>query len=756
MLRGILLFSLISIASFAQVKNEPGKGLAIRKATDEIVLDGKLSEASWQNADVAKDFFLNYPVDTALAEFQTEARVTFDDHHLYVSFICYDDDTPDVVQSLRRDFSFDSNDNMGVFIGPYNDGINGFYFITSPLGVQHEGTISGAGVGGDSYSETWDNKWYNKVVKEKDRWVAELAIPFKSFRYKGDAQEWNITFLRYDLKRNRTSSWIATPIQFIPASFAYSGKLKWEDKPPHQTMNVSLIPYVAGGLAKDSEARPAESTSDLRAGFDAKVGITPSLNLDLTVNPDFSQVEVDRQVINLTRFEFQFPERRQFFLENNDLYSGMGFPDARTFFSRRIGIARDSTGSLKRVPILYGARLSGSLSKKWRVSMLNMQTSKKESIGLPGQNFSAATVQHNFWKRSSIQASFVNKQSLQVTPSDSLKYFHEDLWFKKWNGSDSVNTLNKYNRVGTIDMELRSEDNTWYSSSFYSHSFDELSNSHNQSGGAFGTFTKRNITLYLGESFVQKNYNAEVGYVPTHGVYPGVLNYFVGGQGTFYPKESGLVNHGPFIDTQLSHLPTGTVTDKIVNPGWAFNFQNTAGLVLSYQYIYSQLTSTFSPIDENAYETFKEGEIYDWNNMRVRFVSDQRKTFRYELGTTYGGFYNGTNLNVTGSFNYRYQPYGSLSVAFDYNDLRLPDNYGSEKLFIVSPRMDLTLTDKIFLTTFVQYNTVADNMNLNARLQWRYKPASDFFIVYTENYLPAGLTSKNRALVFKLNYWLNI
>jgi hypothetical protein len=748
--------SLLTLVVSAQVKNEPGKPLSIQKATETIILDGKLDERSWLDAEVAKDFFLNYPVDTALAEFQTEARVTFDDHNFYVSFVCYDDATPDVVQSLRRDFDFDSNDNVTVIMGPYNDGINGFFFTTTPMGVQLEGTVSGAGLDGDSYNETWDNKWYNKVVKEKDRWTVELAIPFKSFRYKGDAMEWNITFMRYDLKRNRTSSWIATPIQFIPASFAYSGKLAWKEKPPHHATNISLIPYIAGGIATDNEVTPIETTKDLRVGFDAKVGITPSLNLDLTVNPDFSQVEVDQQVINLTRFEFQFPERRQFFLENNDLYSGMGFPDARTFFSRRIGIALDSSDNLQRVPILYGARVSGSLSKEWRVSALNMQTREKESIGLPQQNFGVATVQRNFWKQSSIQLSFVNKQSLGVTQGDSQRYFHKDLWFEKWNGTDSVKSLNKYNRVASVDLELRSEDNTWYTSAFYSHSFDDLSTSHNQAGGAFVTYTKRNINLYVGESFVQENFNAEVGYVPTRGVYPGIFNSFFGGQGTFYPKDKAVINHGPMLDTQLSHLPTGDVTDKMVSPGYQINFQNTSGLFVNFNYIYVRLTNTFSPIDEDKYLTFKEGEVYDWSNMRIGYSSDQRKTFRYELGTSYGGFYNGTNFNLTGEFNYRYQPYGSLSVGFDYNDLRLADGYGSEKLFIVSPRMDLTLTDKIFITTFVQYNTLADNMNLNARFQWRYKPASDFFIVYTENYLPTNLVSKNRALVFKLTYWFNL
>jgi hypothetical protein len=757
MQRGLILLLLVpTVWVSAQERNSPGKPLSIQRASDEIILDGQLQERSWQNADVARDFFLNYPVDTTHAEFQTEARVTFDDHNLYVSFVCYDDQTPDVVQSLRRDFDFDSNDNVTVIIGPYNDGINGFFFTVTPMGVQLEGTVAGAGASGDSYNDTWDNKWYNKVVKEKDRWVTELAIPFKSFRYKSDAREWNITFMRYDLKRNSTSSWIATPIQFIPASFAYSGKLVWKESPPEARTNISLIPYVAGGFAADKEVSPTERTEDLRAGFDAKVAITPSVNLDLTVNPDFSQVEVDQQVINLTRFEFQFPERRQFFLENNDLFEGMGFPEARSFFSRRIGIASDSTDNLVRVPILYGARLSGSVSEKWRVSVLNMQTSKKESIGLPQQNFGVATVQRNFGKQSSIQFSFVNKQSMFLGESDSMKYFHEDLWFKKWNGMDSVDALNKYNRVGTVDLELRNKDNTWYSSSYYSQSFDEMSVNRKSAGGGFVSYTKRNFNMFLGESFIQENYNAEVGYVPTQGVYPGVFNSFLGAQGTFYPKDKPVINHGPFFNVQLSHLPDGTITDKQANPGYAVNFRNTSNLFINYNYVWVRLTNTFNPIDEDKYQTFREGDVYEWSNVRVSYESDERKKVNWELGTAYGGFYNGTNLNLNGELNYRYQPFGSLSVEFDYNDLQLPDNYGREKLFIISPRMDLTFTDKIFLSTFLQYNTLADNVNLNARFQWRYKPASDFFIVYTENYLPAGFASKNRALVFKLTYWLNI
>jgi len=140
----------------------------------------------------------------------------------------------------------------------------------------------------------------------------------------------------------------------------------------------------------------------------------------------------------------------------------------------------------------------------------------------------------------------------------------------------------------------------------------------------------------------------------------------------------------------------------------------------------------------------------------ITVQSNVRRLVNTTFQSSYGGFYNGTNLNFTGQLNYRYQPYGNVSMRVDYNDVRLKDGYGKEKLFLVGPRVDLTLTDKLFLTTYLQYNNLLDNVNLNARFQWRYRPASDFFIVYTENYLPSTFGSKNRALVFKFTYWFNL
>ncbi len=394
-----VLFALVLFTPFVvQSQNKVGKELHIKKANGEILLDGKLDEVDWQSAQVADNWFLNFPVDTAAAPFQTEARVTFNDEHFYVSFVCMDDETPDLINSLRRDYDWPLNDNVGVNINPYLDGQNGFFFGVTPAGIQREGIISGGGTGMDAFNPFWDNKWYSAVERYGDRWIAEFAIPWRSFRYKAGLKEWNILFDRADHKRNQRNSWISVPIQFQTGQFAYSGKLKWDDPVPSPHANISIIPYVAGSTSKDSEVTPTETDNSLSAGFDIKVGITPSLNLDLTFNPDFSQVEVDQQVINLTRFEFQFPERRQFFLENSDLHNRAGLPEARSFFSRRIGLVLDSSGLFKKLTIVYGARLSGSINTKWRVSLMNMQTKEDESIGLPGQNYTVATLQRNFWR----------------------------------------------------------------------------------------------------------------------------------------------------------------------------------------------------------------------------------------------------------------------------------------------------------------------------------------------------------------------
>ncbi|MCB0636958.1 MAG: hypothetical protein KDC54_10100, partial [Lewinella sp.] len=668
----------------------------------------------------------------------------------------YDDGSPDIVNSLRRDFDYERNDNVGFTLGPYNDNLNGFFFVITPAGVQMEGTVTGGGTGNDSYSAFWDNKWYSQVMRYADKWVAELAIPFKSFRYKSDVSEWNISMDRWELKRNQKSSWIRTPIQFVTASFPYGGKLVWDDPIPPAQTNISFIPYVTASASSQRETEPVVNDTDFQAGFDAKVAVTPSLNLDLTVNPDFSQVEVDRQIINLTRFEFRFPERRQFFLENSDLFDLAGYPDARPFFSRRIGLARDSSGFFRRVPIAFGARLSGSLNEKWRLSVLNMQTKEETSIGLPAQNYTVAALQRNFWAQSNITFSFVNKQSFNVDAADSSKYFSQGVFREIQVGNRTELRPNTYNRVLSADIEMTSQDTRWYHSSFISKSFDDFNGKENLAGLLFGRFSNRNVSIHTGYSFINEFFNAEAGFVPGASVYPGQHNLFGNLSYQFYPEAVAIIRMGPSLDFSHTYVPGGDLTDRSYSLGYGLAFSNASSLEASYNFVFQRLTTHFSLIDPDRYTSFLEGEEFDWHAFSITYNSNPRRAFNYSLSSSVGGFYNGENFNLSGELTYRYQPYGNISLRFDFNDLRLPGDYGQEQLFLIGPRIDLTFSDKLFLTTFVQYNNVLDNVNLNARFQWRYQPASDVFLVYTENYLPGDLSSKNRALVFKMTYWLNI
>lgn len=746
-------FVLMSLSSLGQ-KNKPGLPLLIGKASEPIVLDGQLTEATWQKADIAKNFYLNYPVDSLPPTYQSEARLAYDDHFLYVSFVCYDDAKPNIMQSLRRDVDWDLNDNIGIFLDSYNDYTNGFYFTITPFGVQSEGVMSGGGQDDDSFNGSWDNKWYSEVKRSTDKWVAELAIPLKSFRYNHQSKEWNVTFLRQDLKHNQVSSWIATPIQFIPASFAYSGKLVFENLPPHAGANVSLIPYAASVNQQDLENnKPISSSATI--GMDAKVAISPSLNLDLTVNPDFSNVEVDQQVINLTRFEFQFPERRQFFLENSDLFSTPGFPDTRPFFSRRIGLVLDSTGSARQVPIQYGARVSGKIGKDWRIGILNMRTAEKESIGLPSQMYTMAIVQRQIFSRSNIDFFVVDKQSLGLGSYDPNRIYAPGIVRR---GADNVNRLNKYNRVFGFDFNLITKSNRWNGDVYYHQSLDDFNSTDNYSTGAFIGYNTRHFNAFVANNAVGKNYNAETGFVPGLSVYPGYLSGFGRAEGRFYPKNSSIAVMGPGAEINYVFIPGGKLTDRTYSVDYVFNFLNTSFLSASATHIFQLLPEEFNPLFPRGGIPYSIGKEFQWTEFELSYNSNTRKIFNFSAQATGGQFYSGTRLTAGGTLNYRYQPYGSLSLTVNYNDLQLGQPYGRADFLLIRPRLDLTLSTKLFFTSVWQYNTRFESTSFNARLQWRFKPASDIFLVYNhnDNLLPTDARANDQALVLKFTYWLNL
>ena len=370
------------------------------------MIDGSAHEPAWQSAEVAGNFWMVLPMDTGRAKVRTDVRMAYDDHHLYLSAICYYGDVPGpyMVESLRRDWSFGNNDNFIFFLDTFDDQTNGFTFGVNAAGAQWDGLLYEGG----KANLSWDNKWTSAVKNYEDRYELEIAIPFKSIRYKKGITRWGVNFSRLDLKTTEKSSWTPIPRQFPTAALALTGVLLWDEPPPSPGPNISLIPYALGGISRDYEANtPSPTRHDI--GIDGKVAIGSALNLDLTVNPDFSQVDVDQQVTNLDRYELFFPEKRQFFLENGDQFANFGYATIRPFFSRRIGLGG--------VPIRFGARLSGKLNKDWRLGVMDMQTGAADDRGLPPQNFAVFALQRRVFSRSNIGIMLVDKESSSYQPA---------------------------------------------------------------------------------------------------------------------------------------------------------------------------------------------------------------------------------------------------------------------------------------------------------------------------------------------------
>ncbi len=712
----ILLGNIDPAAGQTRGINRDKYRIGIERTGEDIKIDGMLDEAVWEKAERTGLFQRVTPTDTGFAIAQTVVMMTYDDLNIYLGVICLDP-TPGKrpVESLRRDFNFSRNDNFMVFIDTYNDQTNGFAFGISASGAQTEGLQ----YDGTRVNYSWDIKWRSAVISYDDRWVIEVSIPFRSLRYNEGDREWGINFGRLDLKNNEKSAWAPMPRQFPHCSLPFTGTLMWDQPLGKAGLRFSLIPYITGKATRNYETSD-KYTFKGNAGLDAKVILSTSMNLDLTINPDYSQVEVDRQQTNLDRFELFFPEKRQFFLENSDLFASLGSESVRPFFSRRIGLNS---------PVIAGARLSGNINNNWRVNVMDIQTGTKED--LPASNFFVAAMQRTVFSRSNISAFVINKQ---ITD----------------NVDDETFTGNKFNRVAGLEYNLATRDNRWTGKVFYHQSFQDGASLSDAAMAANIRYSSQFLTASLSQSAIGSGYTAETGYVRRRGYYQTtpMLQY------SFFPKSDAIISHGPRIRTDLFFDTSMELTDRESEASYSVEWTNRFITSVNVGETYIKLMAPYDPTNTGG-EKLEAGEDFRWKDIGASFSSDNRKSFFMTIRSSYGGYYNGDRWYLNGELNYRYQPYGSLALVTTYNRINLPEPYNSARLLLIGPRLDFTFTDKLFFTSFIQYNNQIDNLNLNLRFQWRFAPVSDLFIVYTENSFPGDYTIKNRGLVVKLSYWFN-
>ena len=725
----ICFFVLLALTSKAQGEKLQ---MTAKYFEGDLTIDGVMDEAVWESAETITNFWQYFPTDSVRAVHQTEVRIVYNDATLFVGISAKAVADDYVVSSLRRDFRGSQNDNVTLMFDTFRDGTNAFLFGTSPYGVQREALISKGGAE-DGFNATWDMKWRAESHMYGDRYEIEMAIPFTSLKFEEGATIWRLQCYRFDFQTNEQSAWAHIPQNQILSTLASAGELHFEKPLGKSRTPLAIIPYINGLMDHDFNA--GEGNLRLKVGGDAKIAIGDGLNLDLTLNPDFSNVEVDDIFTNLTRFELQLPERRQFFIDNNDLFGSFGdyFGTTNSFFSRRIGLARDTAGNLIQNDILAGARLSGKFNENLRVGFLNIQTAANEANEIASNNNMMLALQQKVFARSNVGVFMLNRQTL--------------------GDYDFQTGAEAYNRVIGTDFNLASEDNVWNGKALVHKSFnpdDKLGNLMAQGAVMYNT---RNYNFAADVFYVDEDFKSDLGFVPR----TDILRWGVFGARNFYPK-SELFNTFQLSLLQLYHFRPSLNylrSDQYTEVVFTTAFKNQSRFIVNYNYNFTYLSEGFDPTGSEDGVPLAGDHDYRYHVIMPSFTSNQANTFIYSFGASLGEFFNGHAYSYNASINMRIQPWANIGAVVRYDQIRLPDPHPSADLWLVTPRFDVTFSKKLFWTTLFQYSNQRNNLGINSRLQWRYAPLSDLFIVYNDNYIPESLQPQFRSINLKLSYWFN-
>lgn len=706
----------------------------VKYIDEPITLDGVLDEPAWETADIATNFWNYFPTDSLQAKQQAEIKMLFDDTNLYVGMKVNSPSDEYIVPSLRRDFRAGGSDNITLMFDTFNDGTNAFIFGTNPEGVKREMLLSGGGTELRGFNMAWDTKWRSQVKKHDDHYIVEWILPFYAFKYREGETKWRFNSYHFDTQENENNTWIRIPQNQFIFNLAYMGEMIFEKPLGKSKSPVFLIPYINGLVGEDYEND--ETSSDFKYGGDARLTVNNSLNLDLTINPDFSQVEVDQQITNLTRFEVGLPERRQFFIENSDLFNDFGNSrDANPFFSRRIGIAENLDGDNIQNDIIAGVRLSGKVSNDLRIGILNMQTAQDLTNEIAATNNMVLTAQQKLFSRSNISFMFINRQATK--------------------DYDFLANTDRYNRVFGIDYRLASEDNTWVGKYFVHKSFSPNVNSKDFSAGASTQFNSRNYNVRLSGVFVGENFRSDLGFIRRTDIFK--INPSI--ERNFWPKDSKIQRHGFEVIPIFIWRPglEWENSDYTIISRWGANFQDTSNISFDMFNRYVKLYGEFDPTGTDGGTPLPANSDYHYTSYEISYESDRRKVFSFEIEPSYGQFFNGDKFTVEAGFSYRLQPYFLATAQIQYDQINLPDPYPDAKIWLIGPRFDITFNKSLFWATFIQYSTQRDNFSINSRLQWRFAPLSDLFVVYNDNYFTNNrFAPRVRSLNLKLTYWLNL
>ncbi|GAB4025682.1 carbohydrate binding family 9 domain-containing protein [Spirosoma koreense] len=677
--------------------------------SDKLKIDGYLNEADWQRAKSISRFVQVDPKQGSPATFDTDVRVLYNRHFLYIAAVNRDTLGRKAIRTpnFKRDFSAMAHDHFGVVIDGFNDRRNAMTFATNPYATQRD-MLSFDDV---LYDIDWDGFWKVRTSRTDSGWVAEMQIPWQTLRYvrtSDSTQSWGINFYRNRRYSNELSAWSPYPRAFTSSRVAYAGLITGL-KPPPPSTNVRIQPYV---LISDDRYQGTEvgygQKAGIKLGGDLKWAINPNTVLDLTFNTDFAQADVDRQVNNLTRFSVLFPERRAFFLENASLFgAGLagnnntgegGSMVIQPFFSRTVGLATLPDGTSTPVPIDAGARLVyRSLNRNYGGMLIRQR-------GIPGSpttDFAVARYVENVGGQNRI-GGLVTLKSTHATDSSATRQ----------------------NMTIALDGFFRLSQALAYNAMVTS----TLGSTDNDRGvSAYSQFIYRTnqLVAWWTESLVTRNFNPAMGFVSRNDVIATTPGVYLVERGKWLPKWIRSFEPGAFME--LYHkASTGYLQEAQYNfnPLW-LTFQNGGNLGLF-------VNPTFQRLDDGDYRPLGlaiESGKYRYVRYTMMFSTDPSKKISFQFNGETGRYYDGSLNYGRASMVLAPIPHIAFTLSGELNDFRNVGSY-SGKIGLYSVESRMAVNPRLQLISFFQRNTYTDKNVWNVRLAWEFQPLSFLYIVY--------------------------
>ena len=687
----------------------------------QINVDGKLDENVWDTLETLTNFHNYLPTDIGLAEQQTVVRMFQNQEYLYIGAI-YEDTTENIqTNSLKRDVLPGLSDAFVLILDTQNQQQNAYYFAINAYGAQVDGLVERVN-DGFNITTSWNAVWKTATSLDGTHKVYEVAIPLKFLNYDASKSTFGIQMYVRDIKKNAWSIFNKVSRNYRLFDLRFTKRFTVENLPVNSNSRFAFTPSVTVNHQNDVDNDIQDT--ELQPSLDIQYNVTSALKLDVTINPDFSQIDVDQQVTNLTRFAIFFPERRNFFLENSDLFSNLGTDDVNPFYSRRIGANSD---------ILLGVKLSGNVSQKTRIGFLNVQTDKSEQ--LEAQNYLALVGEHQLSKNLTGTGFIINRQEGQ-----------------------GLNFEDDYNRVMGLNGNFKSDNNKWLGLLNVAKSFSDGISSKNSFLNAGIWYNARELNGSFGIKNIGENYITDVGFTPRLYNYDAIENETVR-QG--YTEVSGSVEFQKFYEESeqlnsvryLNYANNTFLNDKgEVNQishflNSAVFFKNLSAIYYVFKADKIDLDFGFDPLGHgNAILP----DTYNNYSLKVGYNSANNQDFRYRFNLQYGNYFGGKRYSGGAYLNYQLLPFANLEVSYDLNKIDLGE-LGKKDFHLARFTGEVFFSNRLNWTTYLQYNTQIDNFNINSRLQWEYSPLSFIYLVITDNYTES-LERKNWGVALKMNY----